>query len=385
METISAFAKDIGNRKPIIGVDEECKIVRQFLCTMVPQIPFSKVFHHVSSGDLSRIEFRAPNQLKKWQDCMELAPGDLSIILKDSDPKQVFKGTIVGKHFIETVEPPQGLELVAFFISGQADKNMHHLIDAELTLDKDKDRDMFGVLKAYNIRDCGLSDNEIYEELGTIISTLTFPFLNTETITLLEPIEDDKEKDENVAKNVDEPQFKFKESVNTTKEWTAQHERDLRSNPIIMAFKKENNLSTQFPAVKAAKQLVASTISSSSDLNVPKHVLGKRQTSIKPLKLDPDTHTVQHWNHIIDSLIDYHVEDERRTTYLATSDLARDYYDYTRNKNKNKNTDLVTEHEFLKSMIMEHLPVEKEKELEKCARYLKKYDQGMVDISKLLF
>lgn len=377
MQTISLFAKDVGNRRPIIGKHEETKIVKQFLCTLVPQVSFQKVFAHVAPGQLSRIEFRAPNQLKKWQECKELTPKDLSVILKDSDPKHVFKSTIVGKHFIETTEPPYEKELVAFFIAGQADKNMHVLIDAELS--HDETTDMFGTLKAYNIRDCGLSDVEIHEELGTIINALVFPFLDAETITILDQ---DKEEDEDVeerkVKEVKErsvePKFKAQDH---NQEWTAQHERELRSNPIIMAFKKENGLSTQFPSLKAAKQLVASTVTTCP--NVPAEILGKRQTKITPLTVDPAKHTFEHWSQVVGALVDYHVSAKDRAEFVTVHDAAKDYYSFKKYKD-----DSVTETQFLKNMILEHVPASND-DTEKCEKYLQKYDQGMLEINKLLF
>ena len=152
------------------------------------------------------------------------------------------------------------------------------------------------------------------------------------------------------------------DSSSASKEWTTDHERSLRSNPVMQAFKKNTRLTSQFPSVKAAKQLILSVVATPDIMcTYVDPLLGKRQDKQTISKEIPLLEDKQNWDHIL-SIVDSF--DTSNIDTMIDTDQARDYYTLSKFKGSKQ--------EFIKSLINAHSPFTDVK-----PRYLKRYPNGV--------
>lgn len=350
MDTIAKFARDTRHKEH--ELDNVQLISKKLLATQTPISTCKDVYPYVSS-DRSRIEFRCPGTLENYT----IEPGFLSQVLVQSSV-DLSKYAIVND-FVGKVQPETGKELVTFFLHGQRDNDLHAFIDADLGLDQDAQ--LYTKIRNYT-PDAALSKQEVTREIGALINALTIDIAKDEQLFIDCGMKESSEESEEEEKEEKESRLMLEDVE--SKEWTADHERALRENPVMRAFKKDVKLTTQFPAVKTSKQLILSVVASPVNIALYIHpLLGKRQNTPKKnttVDLGDESHWKQMLN-IVDSFkqeaIDAIIDTEQAKSYGLLSKFTG------------------TKHEFVKSLINAHSPFTSDSK--SMIRYLKRYPNGL--------
>jgi len=347
MDVITRFATDTRHKDHQLGNVQ--LIAKKLLATQVPVSTFDAVYPFVCD-DKSSIEFRAPNVMSQY----DIEPGFLSKIL-DQNSVDLSKYAIVND-YIEKVKPEEGKELITFFLHGQRDNELHTFIEKDLGTDQDKQ--LYTRIRSY-VPDPSMNQKEIAREIGFLINALEIPLIKDETLFLSPNIEEALEEEE----EEEEPRCNSisLEHAESTK-WTTDHERSLRTNPVMQAFKKKTRLTNQFPSVKAAKQLILATVTTPDIMyrNVDP-LLGKRQYKESISK--PILEEKQEWDHLL-TIVDSF--DTDAIDAMIDTIQARDFYTLTKFKG--------TKQEFIKALINAHSPFTDTK-----PRYLKRYPNGLTE------
>ena len=279
---MEAFTKETRHR----DYDDAELTVRKFICTQVPTfLDYRHVFPFVSD-DLNSIEFRAPNVLHNYATLKHLPPQVLSELLGCvACPKNV----PVLSDFVDKVKPPEGKEVLTFFLHGQRKKNLHEHIDA-LTSDEAERKRLYTEIQRYAIPD-HLDRKEMTKAIGSFIRDMPIGLPGQEAA--VEMIEKKtKDKDYDVEEEVRLSKTDPKPPVNDEDHW---------ENPVLKAFKVEAGLSTRFSAEKTMKQMIAGM----SPTYVPSaDILGKFQAEIPKTTLDVPIEYVDHMsNEAVDKVV----------------------------------------------------------------------------------
>lgn len=363
MKVVSEFATDTCHKETELNNVNTSVIIKKFLATQAPIAKWYKVYPFVSD-DISRIEFRAPNQLDRWANGVELPVGTLESILGKVSNAPLFKYAVI-KDYLDQVKPPVGRELHSLFLHGQQHKNLHDY-------PFEQDPELHKRILQYK-PDKSFSEKQLAREIGSFIKDLEFkPEAESELIecgTCGGKNKDEKdrsgeeeEEEDNYGKAHERDRLNLKDHVQT--EWLAQHERELRGNPVMQAFKKENQLPTQFPSVKAAKQLILSSVSPQLNSLDREKILGKRQTEIKGVPVN--TVDTSDWKHLLSVVDSFKPE---TIDAIVNTDQCKRFARLTKRRNYKNKTELV------KALISEHSPYNLYGEYNK--RYLSSYDNGL--------
>lgn len=272
VEFISQFATDTGHKQHL--EPDTTLMIKKFLATQAPIVDdFKKVYPFVAN-DLNRIEFRAPNQLQRYNSGILLKKGQLDSICEKAsvDPNSHYP---VFNDFCKKIDPPKGSELAMFFLHSQRNKNLEDLVPSNV---------MFTRIRNYTVPE-GIPESLIVSEIGHLIAGLTFTNpeweyseidcgYNKESVNMEEEEEEEESDDEEDISFVISPEIPY----------TAEHEKELRNNPVMIAFKKDNKITHQYSAVKVAKQMLVSAVHPIGEHLNP--LLGKRQ-KLNMLKSHP--------------------------------------------------------------------------------------------------
>lgn len=320
IEFISQFASDTRHKQHL--EPDTTLLIKKFLATQAPIVDdFTKVYPFVAD-DMSRIEFRAPNQLQRYNTGILLEKGLLDNILQSATVNVDDKESTIFKDFCNVVNPKKGLELLSFFLHGQRNKNLASLVPSN---------ELFGAIRDYK-PPIELSENAIASEIGLLISGLQFdnPDWEYQEIDCDYTKEDEKEK----GFEDEEMDDDFIPEIEDPVAFTKEHEKALRNNPVMIAFKKDNKISHQYPSVKVAKQIILSNVYPLGSHLTP--IMGRNQ-SIDTFKKHPITDDIL-------SIVD-HIDSETIKRILQTPQ-ARLYIQACNVSNPSRQTvkDLLSTH-----------------------------------------
>lgn len=357
LECASQFARDTKHKS---FEDDPVHALKKMLVTQSPVCDWKTVYPFVAN-DMQRIEFRAPNQLQNYADHKYLQPGFLKAVLSANN--ELWRDHAVTQDFVEQVAPPAGSELVTFFLQGQKAKNMHQLLDVDV---ENAASSLADKICAYtpNPR---LDSRECAREIGVLINSLSFPFIVYQQLDLVNCSlhKGEEEEEEEEKKEVKSVYLQDSPPV----EWTAEHERDLRQNPVMQAFKKNTNLANQYPSQKVAKQILLSAVATPDTIyKTIAPILGKRQPieSVIAAKPGVDVFSEETWpklQKVVDSLSPESID------AIVDTKQAQDYYNLTKKMgHRDKRS-------FVKSLLNVHACVEAEDTQR--TRYLKRWPNGI--------
>jgi hypothetical protein len=253
------------------------------------------------------------------------------------------------QHYIETVKPPVGKELVCFFLQSQRPGHIADLLPVDVGA---TDRSLYDRMLAYKPAIDA-------KAIGKLIVDLELPAVAD--IVLGDEPEGHKEEEQEEEQAVDRG---IELTSSDPVEWTAQHERELRLNPIMQAFKKTSNIAPQFPAHKTAKQILVLATAHDQDVayrGLDPH-LGRRQDKDRLLDARPVVVSGDHWIQVasvIDSL------DRASVDAIIATHQAKDFLAW-------HGTRGMTKHQFVKSLFVSHGTPEGLN-----PRYLKRYPKGI--------
>jgi hypothetical protein len=312
-EVLNEFASRTRHRQHELEDEPDVhRLIKKLLVTQAPISNWVKVYPFVSD-DFKAIEHRTPGALENMALHYEWDPALLSTLLTQS--KMTTEKGPIFQDYIQQVQPPQDAELLFFFLHGQRKKNLHAHLEHALD-DHDERARIHDAIRDYEVpKDA--DKKEVRREIGFLIAGLQLPLVDDLFVSChayhpngsdSESEEEEEEEEEEQEKEVPVAnQDPMDLSPHEPKEWTLDNERRLRQNPILKEYKKKAQLTTRFPARKAAAQMLMVLIQPSGT-SVP---IGKTQTNV-PTKQD-----VELDQELMDALV-YSLSPEQVDSLLRT-------------------------------------------------------------------
>ena len=190
--------------------------------------------------------------------------------------------------------------------------HLQHIVDAEPVSKEWSNKANFEklckALATYATEHATMTPEDV-QDVGKLINSMQWKDIDDERLFLVEPQQEfvDAQSsmgDEESVVSEDEDDIVLPIAADPV-EWSLDKEASLRSNPLILDYKKVNGLSNQFDARKAAKQLVIlNSLNGSNEIRKTNELLqsvaAKRQSTFNNVsKFEPE-----HWRHALNSVVD---------------------------------------------------------------------------------
>jgi len=249
---------------------------------IVPQEQWSHVYHYVSD-DLDRLNFRSEPGFRPsdWAQHKEIPLQVYQTLLKDVKVSRMCQeGDATYCDFINAIQPlPESAreedEPVLFFIHGARHKNLRALL--EDMYPNDNINELYQRMMEYRVHH--LEDPlQTVRDVGFMIVNLNIPVANE--LYLYDTPEEEHDHPAAQEAPVQGHQMKLKPVTDDAVAWTDAHERELRTNPVMMQYRKQSRLASHFSSRKALKQYLILAIANKqvATNNLPSNALGRQQT-----------------------------------------------------------------------------------------------------------
>lgn len=280
---MEAFAKNTKHKSIEMETDADMEhIAKKFLVTQSPKFVNWKLVFPFVADDLSSINFRAPNVLENYANFKYVTPSFLDTLLVPVSEKFVNQNETL-RHYVNTIQPPKGKELYAFFAHSQINKS---LVDHVEYMVPDNPEEQNRLLKAIRNYKSPLKDHDNITNVGNLIQSIQTNLTNAEK-TIIEPVEQLEKKREEEQEPIEE------KSYVPHKPAASWNEEDSWRNSILRTFKTQNKLPTHYSSQKAIRMILFGD----------KSQMGKYQTDIN-LQAVPDKYEfLWYIDHVADDVI----------------------------------------------------------------------------------
>lgn len=250
---MEGFAKDTRHRE-----HQYDEVPMKFVCTQLPSFIDYKSIYPFIASDLESINFRAPGMLDTYANMRQFSPHLIQeLVVNPKNLKEAQKVPLFN-HFVESVNPPKGKELSAFFAHR---KNLANHVDS-MTEDFEERKRLFKAINSYQIPK-HMDMKQIITTVGNMLSSFE---IGKEVEQQEEEVEEEEEEEVNDA----EKSLPIKEPV-------PLNDENYWDNPVLKAFKIDAGLSTRFSTEKTIKQIL---VSSFAHDDAPSDILGKHQDAV---------------------------------------------------------------------------------------------------------
>lgn len=299
------FIRETKHRDHQVETEEDIKhVAKKLLATQIPKfVPWQDVYPFVSD-DMSSIDHRAPHVLENYAEYKHVDPAFLAGLLEGV---RVPTQSKIFQHYTNTIHPPPGKELVAFFAHGQLQKDLQGHVE-HMTGDVCEQKRLVKAIREYTPLPTNREDAAI--DIGNFLSELD---LNTTVGQLDEerhsPLPQRKEQD--LPRTEEEPVLTHVDA----KPW--EEEASWR-NDILNTFKVNHGLPAHFSSQKVAKQILLSE-RTDHPLNP---LMGKFQAKI-------DTTNVTNKDGLVDIVTDHLPDDNVKK--ICETQQAKTFYKSLKN------------------------------------------------------
>lgn len=316
------FAQGTGHRERELDSEACVRLLcKKLLATQAPIVPreeWSHVYHYVSD-DLDRVNFRSEDghTLHDWAMHKEVPLEVFQTLLKDVNlPQMVKEGAATYNDFVDRVKPPKGDETLLFFLQGARDKNLRQHLD-QLYPDENKQtvKELYDRLHDYQVHE---HENplQVTRDIGFMLVNADLPVCRD--IYLYDEPEKREEEKAKVEKEVPQARALQLKPATEKQEWSEEHERQLRRNPVMMQYRKDTGISAHFNSRKLLKQYLVLAVGKEFTDTIKADILGKKQTlnSLPEIKVT-DSH--DDWMRALSVLSSYEPEKINEVVRLPQS------------------------------------------------------------------
>jgi hypothetical protein len=257
---------------------------------------------------MDRINFRTEpgNTLDDWAKHKQVPLDVYKTLLENVNVSKMLKeGSATYNDFIKSIQPPNEDDgPLLFFLHGARDKNMRELLE-ELYPEKKINLPLYERMMDYTIHEHE-DVSQVVRDVGFMIVNADMP--NVEQLYLYKKPTKIIEAD--IINNTDIKSKKMVlKQVETSEDWSDNHEKALRRNPVMIQYRNKAGLASHFPSRKALKQYLVIAIASDKVGALNDNTLGKKQTHGKlPSSVDlTDSH--EDWMQALSVLNGYPPQD----------------------------------------------------------------------------
>lgn len=310
------FIRETKHRDHQVETEEDIKhVAKKLLATQIPKfVPWQDVYPFVSD-DMSSIDHRAPHVLENYAEYKHVDPVFLAGLLEGV---RVPTQSKIFQHYTNTIHPPPGKELIAFFAHGQLQKDLQGHVE-HMTGDACEQKRLVKAIREYTPLPINREDAAI--DIGNFLSELD---LNT-TVGQM----DEERHSPPPSSQQEIPPKGEEEPVLTHVDAKPWEEEASWRNDILNTFKINHGLPAHFSSQKVAKQILLAERTEHS-LNP---LMGKFQAKI-------DTTNLPNKEGLVDIVAD-HLPDENVKKICETQQAKTFYKSLKIDQRPTTNRDLI--------------------------------------------
>ena len=295
------FISATKHRDHQIETEDDIKhVAKKFLATQIPKfVPWQDVYPFVSD-DMDSIEHRAPHVLANYAEFKHTNPAFLASLLEGV---RVPTQSKIFQHYTNSIHPPPGKELIAFFAHGQLQKDLQGHVE-HITEDISEQKRLVRAIREYtplpiNREDAAVDIGNFLDELDLNIGQLD-EHTERHSPSPTMPQQREMAEEEPVLVHVD------------AKPW--EEEASWR-NDILNTFKVNHGLPAHFSSQKVAKQILLSGRNNKHSLTP---IMGKFQSKIDATNVCKDELVAMVAEHLPDDNVKKICETQQAKTFYKS-------------------------------------------------------------------